>query len=113
MSFHGTEPWHIDRTHPGLCFAYLYAEDHLCYQTEEDQFLYILVNAHWQAHRFGLPVIPDGFRWYMAFESSGFSCDPGKEKRWEDYSGISLGARTTAVLVARPARKRRRNKANE
>jgi len=103
ISFHGTEPWNFDRTKPGLCFAYLYAEDHLRCQTEEDQFIYILVNAHWEAHRFGLPAIPDGYRWYTAFESEGFSSEPGNEKLREELSAISLGPRSTVVLVARKA----------
>ena len=101
MSLHGTEPWHLDRNSPGLCFAYLYAEDHLRFGTEEDEFLYVAVNAHWEAHRFGLPVIPKGFRWHLAFESGGFSSELGGEKRWEEESGITLGPRSTAVLVGK------------
>ena len=103
LSFHGTDPWNLDRQKPGLCFAYLYAEDHLRFNTETDQFLYIAVNAHWEEHSFGLPVIPEGFRWYLAFDSYGTSAEPGKEKAWKDFSGIMLGPRSTAVLVARPS----------
>ena len=100
LSFHGTKPWNIDRNQPGLCFAYLYAEDHRRFGTRKDQFLYIIVNAHWEEHRFGLPVVPKGFRWRLAFEAYGLSTDPGKEQPWDDFSGITLGPRTTAVLVA-------------
>lgn len=101
LSFHGTEPWRLDWQNPGLCFAYLYAEDHLRYGTKEDQFIYIAVNAHWEAHRFGLPVVPEGFRWHRAFASDGLSTDVGSESPWEDFSGIGLGPRSCAVLVAR------------
>ena len=103
LSFHGTDPWQLDRQKPVLCFAYLYAEDHLRFRTETDQFLYVMVNAHWEEHRFTLPVIPEGFRWYLAFEAYGVSADPGKELPWKDSSGIVLGPRSTAVMVARPA----------
>ena len=102
MSFHGTEPWRLDWQNPGLCFAYLYAEDCRRFGTATDQFLYIAVNAHWEAHRFTLPVVPAGFRWYLAFEAYGLSTEPGQEKPWTDSSGITLGPRTIAVLVARP-----------
>ena len=101
LSLHGLEPWHLDRQAPGLCFAYLYAEDHVRYRTAADQFLYVAVNAHWEEHRFGLPVIPAGFHWYLAFEAGGYSADPGGEKPWGDFSGFTLGPRSTAVLIAR------------
>ena len=107
ISFHGTEPWHLDRNRPGLCFAYLYAEDRRLFHTETDQFIYVLVNAHWEEYRFGLPVIPIGFRWHLAFEAYGHSADPGSEPPWKDFSGITLGPRTTAVLIARPVKRQK------
>ena len=100
LSFHGTEPWQLDQNAPGLCFAYMYAEDHARFGTEKDCFIYVAVNAHWEEHRFGLPVIPEGYVWRLAFEAYGYSSDAGQEQRWEDFSGITLGPRTTAVLVA-------------
>jgi glycogen operon protein len=100
LSFHGTQPWNIDLNGPGLCFASLWAEDHVRFGTEEDAFLYVAANAHWEEHRFTLPLLPPGYRWYLAFEAWGFSCEPGEEKRWEE-SGITLGPRSTAVLVGR------------
>ena len=105
LSFHGTTPWQLDWQNPGLCLAYLYAEDHRRFHTKTDQFLYILVNAHWEEHRFALPVIPSGFRWHLAFDSfSGFSADPGEEKPWDDFSSVVLKPRSTVVLAARPGR---------
>ena len=100
LSFHGTQPWNIDLNGPGLCFASLWAEDHVRFGTEEDAFLYVAANAHWEEHRFTLPLLPPGYRWHLAFEAWGFSCEPGEEKRWEE-SGITLAPRSTAVLVGR------------
>ena len=100
LSFHGTQPWQLDPNSPGLCFASLWAEDHVKYGTEEDCYLYIAVNAHWEEHRFILPVIPEGFGWKLAFEAYGVSTDPGKEIPWKENS-ITLGPRTTAILTAR------------
>ena len=106
LSFHGTEPWSLDRNGPGLCLASLWAEDSAKYGTEEDSFLYVAVNAHWEAHRFGLPIVPEGFGWNLAFEASGLSTDPGKEIPWKE-DGITLGPRSTAVLVARKRKESR------
>ena len=99
LSFHGTMPWNIDEQAQGLCFAYMYAEDSRKYCTENDCFIYIAVNAHWEEHRFELPVIPEGYEWRLAFEGYGFSSEPGKEKRLEDQAGITIGARSTAVIA--------------
>jgi len=108
FSLHGTRAWHIDEHSPGHCFAYLYAEDHLEHGTEEDAFIYVAVNAHWEEHRFTLPVLPASFGWHLAFEAYGFSSDPGKESPCGDSSGIILGPRTAAVLVGRKKGGRRR-----
>ena len=100
LSFHGTVPWDLDTQGPGLCFASLWAEDHVRYGTEEDCFIYVTVNAHWEEHRFGLPVVPKGYVWHAAFRTDGFSTDPGEERPIKD-DGVVLGARTTAVLIAK------------
>ena len=101
LSFHGTTPWELDRSASNLTFAYLYAEDHEKYGTEQDCFIYVAVNAHWETHTFRLPVIPAGMQWYFAFEGNGVSADPGQEQPMQRQDAIELGPRTTAVLVAR------------
>ena len=100
LSFHGTRAWDLNENGPGLCFAYMYAEDHARFSTPGDAFIYVAVNAHWEAHRFELPVVPAGFRWRVAFDSNGFSADVCAEIEHDDYSGIDLGPRSAAVLVA-------------
>lgn len=99
LSFHGTLPWNLDPCGPGLCFAALWAEDHVKYGTAEDCFIYVAVNAHWEEHRFTLPVIPEGFGWKLAFDSRGFSADPGTEPARTEPD-LTLGPRSSAVLVA-------------
>ena len=102
LSFHGTKAWQIDETKPGLCFAYMYAEDHLKYYTEHDCFIYIAVNAHWDEHRFELPIVPNGYIWRLAFEAYGFSAGPGCGEKLADPSGIVIGPRSSAILIAEP-----------
>ena len=85
---------------PGLTFAYMYAEDSRKFGTKRDSFIYIAVNSHWEEHRFELPVVPEKFVWRLAFEAYGLSSAPGNEKKVKDQSGITVGARSTAVLIA-------------
>ena len=99
LSFHGTKSWQIDENSAGLCFAYMYVEDHKKYGTERDCFIYIAVNAQWEEHWFELPIIPEGYAWRLAFEAYGFSVESGFERKIDDQSGIALGARSTAILI--------------
>jgi len=99
LSFHGTQAWNLDEHAPGLSFAYMYAEDHVRYCTERDAFIYVAVNAYWEAQHYSLPILPDGFQWGLAFESYGVSTDLNDERPLEDQSGIVLGPRSTAVLI--------------
>ena len=99
LSFHGTQAWNLDEHSPGLSFAYMYAEDHVRYCTEHDAFIYVAVNAYWETQHYGLPILPEGFQWGLAFESHDVSTDLNDERPLEDQSGIVLGPRSAAVLI--------------
>ena len=47
-----------------------------------------------------MPIVPQGFKWHIAFESNGISTEPGEELPLRGER-ITLGARTTAVLIAK------------
>ena len=100
LSFHGTKAWEIDRSAPTLCFGYMFAEDHNKYETDADSFIYVAVNAFWEEVTFELPVVPKGFRWFMVSEAYSFIVDPEKEKLIENQSYITLGPRSTAIIIA-------------
>ena len=101
LSFHGIRPWELDMTQPTLVFAYLYAEDHKKYGTKKDAFIYIAVNAHWEEHTFYLPVIPDKMKWHLAAEAYGGAYETGRERITESQDHLTLGARSTAILIAK------------
>ncbi len=100
MSFHGLTPWELDRGADTLTFAYLFAEDHVKYGTKRDAFIYVLVNAHWEGHDYGLPIIPAGMSWRLSANSFGESYPVGKEKKLGETDHIYLPPRSTVVLVA-------------
>ena len=93
--------WQLDENAPGLTLAYLYAEDHERFGTDADCFIYIIVNAHWEEHRFALPVIPAGFGWHTAFSSQADIADPEGTEPLLDPSGYTLAPRSSAVLIGR------------
>lgn len=77
----------------------MYAEDHGKYGTRRDAFIYVVVNAYWERQYYTLPVLPEGFCWKPAFEGSAASADIG-ECGAGCPSGVALGPRSTAILIA-------------
>lgn len=100
MSFHSTEPWQIDRDASTLTFAYLYAEDHVKYNTVGDCFIYVMINAHWEGHSFGLPIVPEGFVWHLSSVSGGRAFAPGEEEAYDRITQWEVGPRAVVILVA-------------
>ena len=100
LSFHGMRAWELSRDEPTLTFAFLYAEDHVKYGTKKDAFIYVAVNAHWEEHTFELPIVPEGMKWHLVAEAYGKAYTAGREPVAKDQHRITLGPRTTAILVA-------------
>ena len=102
LSFHSLKPWELDPNAPNLCFAYLYAEDHIKFRTPADTFLYICVNAHWEAHDFALPLLPDAHHWRIAADTyAGVAYVPGEEIPFNSLTQITLQPRSVTILISR------------
>ncbi len=72
LSFHGLIPWEHDWNTDTLTIACFWAEDHLKYGTDQDAYLYLAINAHWEDHAFRLPILPAGFSWQKEAASSRY-----------------------------------------
>jgi glycogen operon protein len=99
LSLHGTRPWDLDEDAPGYCFSYMYAEDHVEHNMAEDTFIYVAVNAHWEEHWFEIPVLPEGYRWRLSFNTEGYAEEPGEERELARQDGMMIKDRTIVVLV--------------
>ena len=67
LSYHGSEAWKPSWEHYSRQVGFL-----LCgkYAGEwEDNFYYVAVNMHWEAHEFALPKLPKGKRWSCCFST--------------------------------------------
>ena len=93
LSFHGLNPWELNRDAATLTVACLWAEDHRKYGTNQDAFLYLAVNAHWEDHSFRLPVIPAGFSWRTEAASSAYG-------RITENGCVCVPARSVVLLAA-------------
>ncbi len=101
LSFHSTKAWEFNENEPSLCFGYMYAEDKHKFSTKENQFIYVAVNAYWEEVSYELPELPEKYKWHMAFEAYGFSCDGNKEQLIANDRYVVLGPRTTMILVGK------------
>ena len=101
LSFHGTEPWSLDQNAPTLTFAVLYAESGVKFGLSQDSFLYIAVNAHWEAHTFRLPIIPADKRWHLWVDTFDAKNDGSKQKKYKIAETIVLRERSIQVWIAK------------
>ena len=64
-------------------------------------FIYVIYNMHWNEHKFALPDIPEGMRWYLAIDSSKKNsvCPKGEELLLEEKKSIYVKPRTILVLL--------------
>ena len=90
LSFHGTVPWQHDANTHTLMLACLWAEDHRKYGTEQDAYLYLVINAHWEDHVFELPIIPEGYAWHVTLQSSAEACIGEDGKLWVPPRSVAV-----------------------
>ena len=94
ISYHGKEAWRPDTSPVSRCMGILYA---CCYgKTEEDDnYLYMGVNMHWEPHTLGLPQLPKGKKWVRLLGTC-------REKEEEELHYIAESERKQELTV--PAR---------
>ena len=65
--------------------------------------IYVIVNSHWEGHRFELPDLP-GWVWLRladtSFESPHDIAEPGSEVRLGEQSSYQVGPRSCVILIA-------------
>ncbi|MBO4808049.1 MAG: hypothetical protein J5537_03340 [Lachnospiraceae bacterium] len=93
LSYHGEEAWKADlynyNRHVGLLFAGKYAG-------ENDKFIYLAINMHWEKHDFALPNLPEGIVWKKKFDSDEF--DKALKEDISDEGRITLAPRSVVIL---------------
>ena len=71
ISYHSERAWFADTESSSRQIGILYCGGYAKEMTgKEDVFIYVIYNMHWNEHKFALPDIPEGMRWYLAIDSS-------------------------------------------
>ena len=73
--------------------------------TVKDDHLYVIMNMHWEGCEFGLPGLPEPYRWRVFANTAATApedvWEPGTEPVLHDQRRFVTGARSVAILVGR------------
>lgn len=105
LSWHGEKPWSLNLSNNNLSLAIMYVEEKEKYKVEEDTFIYMAINMHWEMHVYEIPEIPESKNWYIFCNTS---CEYGKdifnEKLRipiEDRNHIVVNPRSIIILLGK------------
>jgi isoamylase len=105
ISWHGTRAWYPDWSGTSRTLAFMLCGKHARGGAQPDDYIYVAFNTHSDALPFELPGLPDGRKWHV-FANTGMTSPediwtPGSEPLLGDQSSITVGDRSTVVLVGR------------
>jgi glycogen operon protein len=105
ISWHGTKAWQVDLSDEKPILAFLLCGLHARGGTEEDDYIYVAMNMHWETHDFELPKLPEGMSWCIFANTDMQPPDDilrvGHEIVIENQSEFILGPRSVVILVGR------------
>jgi glycogen operon protein len=101
FSWHGVKAWQPETGHNNLTLAFMLNGRY----ADNDDFIYVAMNMHWEMHGFQLPQLPEGMVWRV-FANTGIEApddiyEPGKEHLIESQHEVLVGPRSIIVLVGR------------
>jgi glycogen operon protein len=105
ITWHGTQAWNADWSASSRTLAFMLCGKHAKGGTIKDNFIYVAMNMHWEAHWFEIPGLPEGIKWHI-FANTGAippedSWEPGTEPVLENQDGLLIGDRSIAILVGK------------
>jgi glycogen operon protein len=105
ITWHGIKAWSADWSTHSRILAFMLCGKHAQQGTAEDNYIYVAMNMHWQAHWFEIPGLPAGMQWHL-FANTGVpagedSYQPGSEPLLENQRSILIGDRSVVILVGK------------
>jgi len=105
ISWHGEEAWNLDYDSDTLTMAVLFCGAKEKHNTEEDEFIYVAMNMHWEMRGYELPCLPDGKKWYISINTNMNSGEDiwecGNEILVGNQKEILVGERSIMVLIGK------------
>ena len=105
ITWHGTKAWQTDWSNHIRTLAFMLCGKHALQGTVADNYIYVAMNMHWEAHWFEIPGLPTDLQWHV-FANTGCNppddCyKPGTEPLLTNQSSILLGDRSVVILVGK------------
>ncbi len=105
ITWHGTQAWNADWSSDSKTLAFMLCGKHAKEGTVQDNYIYVAMNMHYQAHWFEIPGLPDGMQWHV-FANTGAppgeaSWQPGTEPVLSEQHKLLLGDRSVVILVGK------------
>lgn len=105
ITWHGAKAWSADWSDSSRTIAFMLCGKHARGGAVQDNYVYVAINVHWEAHWFDLPGLPAGMQWHVAANTGAPSPDdiwaPGQEPLLSDQGGLLVGDRSVVVLVGK------------
>ncbi len=106
ISWHGTTAYNPDwEDEECRTLAFMLCGKYAKGNARPDDFIYVAMNVHWEAHSFELPQLPVGMNWHIFINTTMPSpediWEPGNEPLLQEQSWMMLGERSMVVLVGR------------
>ena len=105
ISWHGTQAWNPDWSEESRLLAFMLNGKYANNGESDDNNIYVVTNAHWEAHEVELPGLPQGLQWYVS-ANTGVN-DPediweaGSEPVLSDQTHLLVGPRSVVILIAK------------
>jgi len=105
ISWHGLQAWEPDWANHVRTLAFMLCGRHAPENGGNDDYIYVAMNMHWEAHTFELPLLPRRMSWrrfvdtYAAYPDDVQQVD--EEPRLSNQRRLPVGPRSVVILVGR------------
>lgn len=97
-SWHGVQPWNFDYSSVNRVVAVLFAG--AASKGDKDDFIYLVINAHWEGHHIELPILPRGYRWQIFVDTVlPAGAEIGGEGIRRPDKDLMIGPRTVMIFT--------------
>ncbi|MFO7538538.1 MAG: glycogen debranching protein GlgX [Chloroflexota bacterium] len=103
ISWHGLEAWNPDWSAASRTLAVMFCGQHA--PGEEDEYIYVAMNMHWESYKFELPQLPPRHQWHQFADTALPSPEdivlPGEERPLSNQRYLQIAPRSVIILTGR------------
>ncbi|MEQ8155966.1 MAG: alpha-amylase family glycosyl hydrolase [Clostridiaceae bacterium] len=101
FSKHGNEPWYLDQSYDTHVLGVMFAGRNAA--GNDDDIIYISINAYWENQKVNLPALPEGYEWRRVVNtalSEGQDFAENPEEMLQVRTSIQLEPRSVVILIS-------------